>query len=304
MKLGSFPKLGGFLPAASSNGRDLVPYAMIAPAIVVSVIIAIIPLMYALWLSFQDWYLLRGPTPSWGGLINIKAMLSDDKLWTTFGRTIIWTTGTIAVEIMLALPMALLLNRDTAMARTATAFVLLPWVTPFIVVGFSWRFLLESEVGPLHALLQNIGLAGESSILNLPTAALVTIIIISGWKGMPFMTLAILAALKSVPEDLYEAAKMDGAGVFMRFWTITLPMIQNTMLMISIVLGILAFYSFDLPWIMTRGGPQDSTTVVGITIYKTVFQDLRPAYASAISVVMLLFLAVVSMLFLKFRRRM
>jgi len=121
---------------------------------------------------------------------------------------------------------------------------------------------------------------------------------------MPFMTLAVLAALKSVPRDLYEAAEMDGASRFAQFRTITLPMIQNTIVIISIVLGILAFYSFDLPWIMTRGGPQDSTTVLGIAIYKAVFQDLRPAYAAAISVVMLAILALVSVMALRLRRRM
>ena len=290
-------------PVQRPLGDVVLPYALIAPAILVALAIAVIPLIYALWLSFQDWYLLRNPTPVWGGLVNFQALIGDAALWRAFWRTWIWTFGTVAVEIALALPLALLLNRETPIARAASALILLPWVMPFIVLGFGWRFLLDSEVGPIHAMLQAVGIAGNSSILNDPVLSLAVIIFISGWKGMPFMVLALLAALKSVPAELYEAAEMDGAGPLARFTSITLPSIQNTMLVIGLVLGILAFYSFDLPWIMTRGGPQDATTILGISMYKAVFMDLRPAYAAAISVVMLLVLAIASLLSLQLRRR-
>lgn len=284
-------------------GKAALPYALVAPAILVALGIAVLPLLYALWLSFQDWYLLRNPQPVWGGLVNFEALLTDGALWRAFWRTWIWTLGTVAVEIALALPLALLLNRDTTIARLASALILLPWVMPFIVLGYGWRFLLDSEVGALHALLQFFGIAGNSSILNDPNLALAVITFISGWKGMPFMVLALLAALKSIPDELYEAAAIDGAGPWQRFASITLPSIQNTMLIIGLVLGILAFYSFDLPWIMVRGGPQDATTILGITMFKAVFTDLRPAYAAAISVVMLVILAAASFLTLKLGRR-
>jgi ABC-type sugar transport system permease subunit len=284
-------------------GKAALPYALVAPAILVALGIAVLPLLYALWLSFQDWYLLRNPQPVWGGLVNFEALLTDGALWRAFWRTWIWTLGTVAVEIALALPLALLLNRDTTIARLASALILLPWVMPFIVLGYGWRFLLDSEVGALHALLQFFGIAGNSSILNDPNLALAVITFISGWKGMPFMVLALLAALKSIPDELYEAAAIDGAGPWQRFASITLPSIQNTMLIIGLVLGILAFYSFDLPWIMARGGPQDATTILGITMFKAVFTDLRPAYAAAISVVMLAILAAASFLTLKLGRR-
>lgn len=284
-------------------GKAALPYALVAPAILVALGIAVLPLLYALWLSFQDWYLLRNPQPVWGGLVNFEALLTDGALWRAFWRTWIWTLGTVAVEIALALPLALLLNRDTTIARLASALILLPWVMPFIVLGYGWRFLLDSEVGALHALLHFFGIAGNSSILNDPNLALAVITFISGWKGMPFMVLALLAALKSIPDELYEAAAIDGAGPWQRFASITLPSIQNTMLIIGLVLGILAFYSFDLPWIMARGGPQDATTILGITMFKAVFTDLRPAYAAAISVVMLVILAAASFLTLKLGRR-
>ncbi|MCB1500251.1 MAG: sugar ABC transporter permease [Bauldia sp.] len=280
----------------------ILPYGMVAPAVVVAAAIAVVPLLYQIWLSFQDWYLLRQPTPAFGGLINFVALFNDGALWSAVLRTWIWTIGTVFVEIAIAVPVALLLNRETAMARTASALILVPWVTPFIVVGFGWRFLLDSDVGAVHFLLETLGIAGTNSVLTDPAGALAAVTFISGWKGAPFMVIALLAALKSIPDELYEAAEADGAGPFARFRHITVPSVWNTVVVVGLVLGILAFYSFDLVWIMTKGGPQDATTIIGISIYKAVFLDLRPAYAAAISVVMLVGLLVASLLVLQLRR--
>jgi multiple sugar transport system permease protein len=281
----------------------MLPYGLVAPALFVAFAIAVVPMGYALWLSLQDWYLLRRPAPVWGGLINYIQLFHDASLWAAFGRTWIWTIGTVFVELFLGVPIALLFNRESSVSRTASALILLPWVTPFVVLGFGWRFLLDGDVGPVQGILRMFGISGTGSILNDPVRALFAIIIISGWKGMPFMVIAVLAALKSIPKDIYEAAEVDGAGALRRFYHVTLPAIWNTLLTVGIVLGILAFYSFDLPWIMTRGGPQAATTIVGITIYKAVFQELRPAYAAAISVVMLVLLFVASILALRLRRK-
>ena len=299
--------IGPSVPAQGSIGRStldrMLPYGLVAPALFVAFATAVVPMGYALWLSLQDWYLLRRPAPVWGGLINYIQLFHDASLWAAFGRTWIWTIGTVFVELFLGVPIALLFNRESSISRAASALILLPWVTPFVVLGFGWRFLLDGDVGPVQGILRMFGISGTGSILNDPVRALFAIIIISGWKGMPFMVIAVLAALKSIPKDIYEAAEVDGAGALRRFYHVTLPAIWNTLLTVGIVLGILAFYSFDLPWIMTRGGPQTATTIVGITIYKAVFQELRPAYAAAISVVMLVLLFVASILALRLRRK-
>ena len=281
-----------------ARGERSVAYALILPAVLVAAAVTLVPLAYDVWLSLQDWYLLRSPTPKWGGLMNFRQALSNAALWAAFWRTWIWTLGTVAVELALGVPIALLLNRDTAVSRIASALILVPWVTPFVVLGFAWRFLLDSDVGQVQHALVALGLAGHSSILNDPGAALAVLVVISGWKGMPFMVIAVLAALKAIPHDLYEAAEIDGAGRWAQFVGVTVPSVRDTVLVISIVLGVLAFYSFDLTWIMTRGGPQDATTIVGLAIYKAVFIELRPAYAAAISVLMLgvLFLTALALL--------
>ena len=299
----SAPAIGaGVQTPARLSGHRILPYAMVSPAVLVAIAIAVIPLIYEIWLSLQDWYLLKRPTPVFGGLINYIAMSKDGALWAGLGRTAIWTIGTVAVEIVIALPLALLLNRNTVVARTASALILVPWVTPFIVLGFGWRFLLDSDVGPVHQILEFVGIAGQRSLLTDTAGALAAITFISGWKGAPFLVIALIAALKSIPDELYEAAEVDGAGPLARFWHITVPSIWNTVVIVGLILGILAFYSFDLAWIMTKGGPQDGTAIVGIQIYRAVFLDLRPAYAAAISVVMLGILFLASLATLRLRR--
>jgi multiple sugar transport system permease protein len=303
VQVAAAPRRAGQIAPARFSLERLVPYGMVAPAVAVAFAIAVVPLVYEIWLSLQDWYMLRQPQPVFGGFVNFVAMLNDGAIWAAFVRTWIWTIGTVVVEIAIAVPIALLLNRETPVARAASALILIPWVTPFIVVGFGWRFLLDSDVGALHHFLQAIGLAGNISVLTNPVGALAAVTFISGWKGAPFMVIALLAALKAIPDEQYEAAKVDGAGAFARFWHITVPSVWNTVVVVGLVLGILAFYSFDLVWIMTKGGPQDATTIIGISIYKAVFLELRPAYAAAVSVVMLVALFAASLVVLQLRRR-
>lgn len=293
---------GGSSPRAKER-VNLFAYYLIAPAVLVAIAVAILPLIYGFWLSFQDWYLLRSPTPSWGGLKNYRGLLNDAAFWRAFGRTWYWTIGTVAVEFLLGLPLALLLNRKSWLSEALSAFILTPWVTPFIVAAYGWRYLLDSQVGLLHNVLHMIGIAGERSVLSDPSLSLAMITFISGWKGTPFMAIALLAALKGISSELYEAARIDGAGHRQQFVHITLPLIRNTAIVIGLVLGILAFYSFDLAWIMTQGGPSNSTRIVGIVIFQTFFSELRPAYAAAISTSMLIVLLTVSMLTLRLRGR-
>ena len=127
------------------------------------------------------------------------------------------------------------------------------------MLGFGWRFLLDSDVGAIHHFSRRRSASPATrSILTDPAGALAAVTFISGWKGAPFMVIALLAALKSIPAELYEAAEVDGAGPFARFRHITVPSVWNTVVVVGLVLGILAFYSFDLAWIMTKGGPQDA----------------------------------------------
>jgi ABC-type sugar transport system permease subunit len=275
------------------------PYVFILPALLIIVFISIYPILYGFYLSFTDWYLLKSPDPIWAGLDGYRRLIHDPDLRSALVRTGYWTLGTIVLEYAIGLPLALLLNRKFRLNGIFAGLILLPWVTPSIVAAYTWRWLLDSEYGIVHAILQEIGIAGERSLLAEPNHVLPALIVISAWKGAPFMAIALLATLKSIPNDIYEAAAIDGAGAFRRFTSITFPLIRKVSVVMSLVLGILAFYSFDIVWVLTKGGPSDRSQLIGVYLFRSFFERLEFSYAATIGVFMLLLLAVVSFVYLK-----
>jgi multiple sugar transport system permease protein len=279
--------------------RRLAAYLFIAPALLFVVAVSLYPIIYQVWLSFTDWYLLQNPTPVWHGLEGYRTLLNDARAWQSLVRTVYWTIGTVALEYAFALPIALLLNRRSWVTSFLTGALLLPWVTPAIVVGYTWRWLLDSESGTIHAVLQQIGVAGERSLLAEPSAVLPILIVISAWKGIPFMTIALLASMKSIPPDLYEAASIDGADKLRQFRDITLPLLRPVTVITCLILGILAFYSFDLVWVITKGGPGDASTLIGVYLFRLFFERLELSYAAVIGTSMLVLLIVFSSVYLR-----
>jgi ABC-type sugar transport system permease subunit len=274
-----------------------------APAVIVVLVMAVVPLAYGIWLSLTNWSLVRTATPTFHGLDAYVKLVADGSFWISLGRTAIWTIGTVVIELAIGLPLALLLNIRTRVTGLLTGLQLLPWVIPYVVTVFAWRFLLDSQRGPLHAVLHAAGLVGDRSALSDPAQAFVAVTAIGGWAGAPFMTIALLAALKAVPLDLYEAASVDGAGPWARFANITVPFIRQTAAIMSLVLGIFAFYSFDIVWLTTKGGPVGATEIIGVKLYDTYVNQAQPGYAAAIGVVALLILAGVGALVVGWTRR-
>lgn len=279
------------------------PYLFMAPALLIVAVVAVYPIAYEIYLSFTDWYLLTTPEPVWHGLEGYRRLLQDDLIWESLLRTFWWTVGTVALEYLIALPLALLLNRRTRMNGILLGVILLPWVTPAIVAAYTWRWLLDGQYGIAHALLESVHILGERSVLADPRFALPALIGVSAWKGAPFMTVALLATMKSIPSELYEAAALDGAGLWRQFRDITLPLIRQVSVVISLVLGILAFYSFDLIWVLTQGGPAGSTQLIGVYLFRSFFERLDFSYAATIGVSMLVLLIVFSTAYLRLAGR-
>jgi multiple sugar transport system permease protein len=296
----SRPRLAALRRRTASR---LVPYALVAPATLAVFVVAAVPLAYGVYLSFTDWSLLSSSTAHLSGFTTWEELLHDARLRTALEHTLWWTVGTLIVEFGLGLPIALLLHRRTPVTGVVTGLLMLPWVTPFVVVAYAWQFLLDSSVGPLHAVLEPAGIVGEVSPFADPARALIAITIISGWKGLPFMVIAILAARKGISDELYEAAALDGAGPWQSFRHITLPLLMPTLAVTGVVLGVLAFYSFDLVWLLTKGGPGDSTDLVGVELYTVFFRELRPGYAATIGTLLLILLVVPSLLLVRLSRK-
>jgi ABC-type sugar transport system permease subunit len=288
---------------AAFDRRQRIGYALIAPALLIVVAVSLYPLAYQIWLSLTDWYLLKSQEPVFAGLQGYRRLLGDGVFWQSLGRTSVWTVGTVVLEYVVAMPVALLLNRRSPVTAFLTGVILLPWVTPSIVVAYTWRWLLDSQYGTVHYLLESAGIAGQRSLLADPRAALWTLIVVSAWKGIPFMALALLANMKAIPQELYEAAAIDGAGPVRQFRDVTLPLLRRVSVVMSLVLGIFAFYSFDLVWVITKGGPSDSTLLVGVYLFRLFFERLELSYAATIGVVMLALLIVFSAVYLRLLNR-
>jgi ABC-type sugar transport system permease subunit len=286
-------------PDRPSSRINWIPYIFIAPALLIIAAISLYPILYGFYISFTDWYLLKNPDPVWAGLEGYRRLIDDPKVWSSLLRTVYWTIGTIVLEYSIGLPLALLLNRKFALNGILTGLILLPWVTPSIVVAYTWRWLLDSNYGIVHALLHAVGLVGERSLLSEPDRVLPTLIVISAWKGAPFMAVALLATLKSIPDELYDAASIDGAGPWQKFTDITLPLSRQVSVVVSLILGILAFYSFDIIWVLTKGGPSDASQLIGVYLFRSFFERLEFSYAATIGVAMLALLVVFSAAYLR-----
>ncbi len=284
--------------------RRRAAYLFILPALIVLGLIGLYPLLYQVYLSFTDWYLLTSPEPIFHGLRGFERLVTDPVVWASLGRTVYWTVGTVVLELAMGMGIALLLNRRTVINGVLSALILLPWVAPSIVVALTWRWLLDSEYGTLHYILQSLDLAGRRSLLGSPATALAVLTFVSAWKGTPFMVIALLAAMKSIPHELYEAASVDGASALQKFWYIMLPLIRRTAVAMSLVLGILAFYSFDIVWAVGKGGPADSTTLIGVYLFRNFFERKEISYAATIAVSMLVLLLIFSAIYVwVFRQR-
>lgn len=269
----------------SGSGPNPWPYML--PALVVVGMLTIAPLIYGLYLSFTNWTLTTSQSPALEGISAYKVVLSDPAFLGNLGRTLIWTFGTVLIEVVVAVPLALLMHMRTPVTGILIGLIMIPWITPFVVLSYAWLFLYDGTVGPLHSLLEPLGIVGSSTPLADPMRSLWAITLISGWKGAPFLTIALLATLKSIPDEVYEASSVDGANRAKAFFSITLPLLRPTLGAMCVVLGVQAFYSFDLVWILTRGGPGSSSTILGIQLFQAFFTRASPGQAAALGTIML-----------------
>jgi multiple sugar transport system permease protein len=278
---------------------------MAAPAVAIVGALAIVPFGYGVYLSLTNWSLFTSASAHLQGFAAYGQLFHDSAFWAAAVRTGWWTLGTVAIEIGIGLPLALLLYRRTPVTGFVSGVLLLPWVTPFVVLAFAWVYLYNGSFGPFHWLLAQLHLVGPASPLATSQNALWAVTLISGWKGVPFLTVALLAARQNIPDELYEAAAVDGASAIERFLHITLPLLKRTLIAMSFVLGVLAFYSFDLVWLTTKGGPGDTTTLVGVKLFQSFFNNGQAGYAAAMGTVTLLLLLSTGLVMVKlaFRRR-
>lgn len=287
----------------SKRKRDdiLFTITLLLPASLVMAVVTIYPLVRSFIISLLKWDLTKpNQAHSFIGLDNYLYILKDPTFWLSAKITLIFTIGAVSLNIILALALALLLNREFRGRNLVRMMALLPWAIPGVVNGIMWKWILNPSYGTLNGLLYSLGIIDKYVIwLGTPAGALTMCILADVWKEAPFIMLLILAALQTIPNDLYEAAKVDGANAFQSFMHVTIPLIQPTLFVAITLRTIWALKSFDLIYTLTAGGPSGGTTVIGYYTYMKTFVSMNLGRGSAAAYLMT---AVVAILIILYQR--
>lgn len=267
--------------------RPAEPYWLLAPTLSLLAIFFFAPLAFALWTSFFEWDLLTPPRPV--GLDNYAALLQSGEFLGALGRTLGFSTLVVGGSLALGLLLALLLDRPGPLAAFVRSSIFSAYVVSWVSVGLLFLFLFDRDAGLVNALLRGVGLP-PLAFLGDPGLALWTIAAVSVWKITGYALVLFLAGLKDVPDDVLEAAALDGAGPIQRFFSVTWPLLAPTTAFVATTSLIASFQVFDVVRVMTQGGPVRSTTLLVYAIFEQIFLNLRVGRASALSVAFFLVL--------------
>ncbi len=275
------------------------PYLLILPAVAGVVLVILFPICYNAWLSLHLRRLIIPQTP-FVGFMNYSRMLRDPEFWNAVRVTALWAIGSIGLNFLVGLGLALLLNLRFPGRACFRILFLVPWATPQIVAALNWKWLLNDQFGLVNALLVRWGMLSHSiAWLADLDLALPAVILVNVWKNYGFEMMAFLAALQSIPEVLYEAASIDGAGAVHRFRHVTLPMLRPIILVLVVLRSIWSINSFDMVYVLTTGGPANATELTSLFIFKTAFE--RGVFSLSATASMLVFLVVLGLAILFMR---
>lgn len=276
---------------------------LLAPALLAVLTIAIWPVIQNFWISFHYWKLNDMANIEFIGLQNYITVLTDPQtrflsaLWVTFR----FAFFSISLQLLLGLGLALLINQSFRGRGLVRAAVLIPWAIPTAISGMMWKFMFDAQLGVINDVFVRLGLIdGYIAWLGKVNTALGGIIAADVWKLTPFVALLLLAGLQVIPGELYEAARVDGAGWWTQLWRITLPLLKPSILVVLVFRTIDALRAFEIVFVMTGGGPGNSTETAGVFAYLTMMRHLDFGKGSAISVLIILCTAFLSYLYVRF----
>jgi len=289
---------GGGRTRRHALGSALAPYAFLAPAILLVLGMLVYPLGYAVYFSFTNKAMIREAYDQ-VGWSNYSALVHNAAFWTALWHSVLLTVTTGILTLVLGGLLALLLNRRFRLRGMFRGILLVPWVMPPIVTGLMFRWLCNDYYGWLNHVLQQLHLTSQPVLFLVDTRWVwMVLITANAWIEYPFVMLMFLAALQSINPDFYRAAKVDGASVLQRFWHITLPGLRKALLLIGLLEVIFMFKSFDLVWIITKGGPGTTTETLATFAYRHAFEGYETGYGSAAAMVIFVVLFAVSLVYL------
>ncbi|MEE9454055.1 MAG: sugar ABC transporter permease [Paracoccaceae bacterium] len=271
----------------SGIGKSNEKWILLAPAITVLLLITALPFVQTFGQSFTDAKITALDRPTlWIGLENYIYALSDPYFREAIGRTLYFTITSVGLEVIIGVGVALLLNQAFRGRTLMRALIILPWAVPTIVNALAWRLIYHPDYGALNSILLQTGLIDNyRSWLGDPKMAMNMVILADVWKNFPLIAYVALASLQTIPGDLLKAAAVEGARPWKRFRAITLPWIMGPLMVVLILRMIEAFRVFDIIYIMTRGGPSDSTKTASFYVYQEYFNYLRSGSGSSYAII-------------------
>ncbi|NKY23954.1 sugar ABC transporter permease [Cellulomonas denverensis] len=275
-----------------------------APAWVFLLVLIGYPLVRVLIDAFTNANLINPNVSGFAGLGNFADVVADDHFGSAVAHTVVWTLGSVIGEYLIGLGAALLLARKVRGQGVFRVLTFIPWLVPIIVAGMTWAWLLNPDFGIINSLLTRSGLIDQPiNFLGDSAWAMPTVIFVNIWRSFPYYTISFLAALQAIPGDLYEAAALDGASAWRRFWSITMPQLRSTSLIIVFIHLIWTAVNFDFIWVLTQGGPNYATITLPILIYRYSMQDFNVGMASALSTLMLIGTSLIFVVYYRYRRK-
>lgn len=270
------------------------------PSAIPLLLFTVVPMLSSIWVSLHKWNLIS--PMEWVGLGNYRDLLSDPQTGKVFGHTLLYVAGYLPIVYAGGLGLALALNRKLKGRAFLRATYFLPVVTSWVVVALVWKWLLNPGNGLVNSVLGAVGLPQPGWWTD-PGWALPSVILASAWKDLGFVMVIMLAGLQAIPSDIVEAAKVDGAGTWQRFWRITLPLLSPSTFFVIVISLINGFQVFDQVFVMTRGGPSGSSQVVVGQIYDLTFRYGRAGEASALSWILFALILVITAVQIRGQRR-
>jgi ABC-type sugar transport system permease subunit len=297
----SNPKGKGFRAHRYLERERALAWIFILPALLIVFALILAPIVRAFWMSLHIVDLKR---PALGqpfvGLQNYIEILQNKYFWASIGRTLYFMFVSIAVEMVAGISVAMLLNQDFKGRGLLRTLILIPWALPITIDAIMWKWIFNPEYGAFNSLLFQLGLIAKyQTWLSDPMSALHVVIVADVWKVTPLVILLTLAALQTIPHELYEAAMIDGASRWRSFWNVTLPLLTPTLLIVLVVRTMDAFKVFDIIYIMTSGGPSDGTKVIAYYTYIEAFSFLHMGTGAALAYLMTFFIAILAFIYIR-----
>jgi multiple sugar transport system permease protein len=285
------------------RGDRLVAYMAVSPMLAVMIVLVAIPAITVFVTSVQRVDTLSD-TATFAGLSNFYRVIADPLFHQTLWNTAIWVIGSVSLEMLLGLGFALVLHQKFFLRGTVRTILLVPYLIPTIVAVLTWKFMFHDIVGILNFALMAIHVIDAPLLwLSSPSSAMISVIMIGTWKFFPFACLAILAILQTIPQEQYEADQIDGASSWQIFRRITIPHILPVFLLTALLRTIWAFNKFDIIYLLTGGGPVNSTTTLPVMVYLKAFDDYDFGQAAAVAVLTFAIMVLLMIVYMTAMRR-